>query len=244
MQYEEKIEKLKSIFDNMKRGVLFTGAGISVPSGIPDFRSATGLYNTKFGNFPAETMLSHTFFERLPEEFFRFYKEKMIYRDAKPNDAHRYFADLEKQGKLYATVTQNIDGLHQQAGAKKVFELHGSVHRNYCNNCGKKYSLDYVMEHKGVPKCEDCGAIVRPDVVLYEEGLDEDTIEGAVKAIMRSDTLIIVGTSLAVYPAAGLINYFNGDNLILLNKGKTERDNLATLAINEDIEKIVHDLQK
>ncbi len=234
---DDKILLLKK---TMEKGgaVLFTGAGFSVPSGIPDFRSAGGVYDGEFAGYPAEYLLSHDCFEQHPELFFSFYKSKMIYPDAKPNAAHLRFARYEQQGLLVATVTQNIDGLHQRAGAKKVYELHGSVERNYCTRCGARYGLDYVTGKTGIPKCEKCGATVRPDVVLYGECLDDATVTAAVRAVARARTLIVAGTSLSVYPAAGLIDYFSGDNLVLVNKSATPRDGAATLVINGDVAEV------
>ncbi|MBO4694524.1 MAG: NAD-dependent protein deacylase [Clostridia bacterium] len=241
---DQNIEKLQQIINESKSIVIFTGAGISVPSGIPDFRSATGLYNTSSGiGYRPEEIISHSFFMRNAEDFYKFYKEKMCYEDAKPNAAHAYFAKLEQAGKLLATVTQNIDGLHQAAGSKVVYELHGSIHRNYCMKCGASYSLDYVLRHKGVPKCDKCGGTIKPDVVLYEEGLDMDVISGAVNAISRADTLVIIGTSLVVYPAAGFINYFRGKNLVLINKSETGADYRASLVIHEDCAKVCEQLE-
>jgi NAD-dependent protein deacetylases, SIR2 family len=230
------IEKLKEIIKNSNNIVFFGGAGVSTESGIPDFRSANGLFSEKLNRtFTPEQLVSHTFFMRYPEDFFAFYKEKLIYQDAKPNDAHIALAKLEEIGKLKAIITQNIDGLHQIAGSKNVFELHGSVHRNYCMKCNSFYDVNFVVNSKGVPTCSKCGGTVKPDVVLYEEGLDEDTINGAVSAIAKADTLIIGGTSLTVYPAAGLIKYFNGKHLILINKTATQYDGLAEVVINEKI---------
>jgi NAD-dependent deacetylase len=220
--------------------VFFGGAGVSTESGIPDFRSESGLYaaKTKYGRSPEE-LLSHTFFVQNPDEFFRYYKESLVYRDASPNKAHYALARLESMGKLDAVVTQNIDGLHQAAGSKTVFELHGSNERQYCGKCGAKYNLDYIYSEKSgggvTPKCEKCGGIVRPDVVLYEEGLDDDTVRGAIDAISRAKTLIVGGTSLSVYPAAGLLRYFRGQVLILINKTQTAHDADATLVIREPI---------
>lgn len=242
--YECKLSELKSVIANMKRGVLFTGAGISVPSGIPDFRSAGGLYQTSHGKYSAEYMLSHTCFIRHGESFFDFYKNKMLYPDAKPNLAHEYFANLEKEGKLYATVTQNIDGLHQKAGAERVYELHGSVYRNYCTLCGESFDLDYIINSDGVPVCDKCGARIHPDVVLYEESLDGDVIEASIDAISKADVMFVVGTSLVVYPAASLVEFFKGEHLVLLNKSETSADGNATIAIHEDVEKVVRDLQR
>ena len=231
----DNIEKLQQIINETKNIVLFTGAGISVPSGIPDFRSATGLYNTSSGiGYRAEEIISHSFFISHKEDFYNFYKEKMCYENAKPNAAHLFFAELEKIGKLKATVTQNIDGLHQIAGSKCVYELHGSIHRNYCMKCYAKYDLKYILTHNGVPYCEKCGGVLKPDVVLYEESLDTDVINGAVNAIKRADTMIIVGTSLVVNPAASLVYYFGGKNLVLINKSETYADNRASVVIHED----------
>ena len=239
-----KYEILQDIIDKSQSIVVFTGAGISVPSGIPDFRSAEGIYNqkTKLSASP-EQIISHSFFESHPEEFFEFYKEKMIYPEAKPNAAHKYFAALEKTGKRVIVVTQNIDGLHQKAGSSQVYELHGNVHRNYCEECGRSFGSDYILNHKGVPHCDKCGGIVKPDVVLYEEPLNDDTINRAISAIMTCDTLIVIGTSLTVYPAAGFIRYFRGSNIVLINKQETSYDNMCDLVINEDVVKVVNNLQ-
>ncbi|PJI08076.1 MULTISPECIES: NAD-dependent protein deacylase [Clostridium] len=236
----DKIEELKKIVDNSSNIVFFGGAGVSTESNIPDFRSSNGLYSKKLKiNFTPEQLVSHTFFIRYPEEFFNFYKSKLVYPDAKPNAAHLALAKLEKMGKLKAIVTQNIDGLHQAAGSKNVFELHGSVLRNYCMQCHASYDEKFILESKGIPTCPKCGGRVKPDVVLYEEGLNEATIEGAVKAISEADTLIIGGTSLVVYPAAGLINYFRGNNLVLINKSTTSADSRADLVIHEAIGKVL-----
>ncbi|MDO5519942.1 MAG: NAD-dependent protein deacylase, partial [bacterium] len=211
-------------------------------SGVPDFRSSNGLYSKKLNkNFTPEQAVSHTFFVRYPEEFFDFYKKNLIYPEAKPNACHIALAKLEEMGKLKAVVTQNIDGLHQAAGSKKVYELHGSVLRNYCVKCHAFYDAEYVINQEGVPHCEKCGGVVKPDVVLYEEGLDDDIISGAVDAISKADTLIIGGTSLVVYPAAGLIDYFRGKNLILINKSTTPADDKADLVINDDIAKVMEE---
>lgn len=214
--------------------VFFGGAGVSTESGIPDFRSVDGLYNQQY-DYPPETILSHTFFLSDTEEFYRFYRNKMLYTDAKPNAAHIYLAGLERAGKLKAVVTQNIDGLHEKAGSKCVYELHGSVYRNACMKCGKKYGIDFIKNTSGVPRCEKCGGIIKPDVVLYEEQLDGEVISGAVSAISRADMLIIGGTSLYVYPAAGLIDYFRGKYLVLINKASTQADSKADLVIREPI---------
>lgn len=233
----DKIAKLKEWVDGSDNIVFFGGAGVSTESNIPDFRSVDGLYNQEYA-YPPETILSHTFFMRNPEEFYRFYKSKMLILDAKPNAAHLKLAQLEAEGKLKAVVTQNIDGLHQAAGSKTVYELHGSVHRNYCMKCRKFFGPEYLAAAEGVPKCDACGAMVKPDVVLYEEGLDNDTISGAVSAISRADVLIIGGTSLVVYPAAGLIDYYKGHKLVLINKSTTPRDSIADLVINDSIGKV------
>ncbi|MCD8049039.1 MAG: NAD-dependent protein deacylase [Clostridia bacterium] len=220
--------------------VFFGGAGVSTESGIPDFRSVDGLYNQKY-KYPPEMIISRSFFERNTEEFYDFYRDRMIFEDAKPNAAHEYLAALEKKGKLKAIVTQNIDSLHTAAGSKNVFELHGSVMRNYCMKCGKFYGLDAVTKSRGVPKC-DCGGIIKPDVVLYEEMLDDACMRGAVKAISKADMLIIGGTSLVVYPAAGLINYFDGKYLVLINKSVTAQDSKADLVIHDAIGKVFSEL--
>lgn len=236
--------KLKNILDNSKKIVFFGGAGVSTESNIPDFRSEAGLYSaqSEYGKSP-ETMLSHSFFMEDTQTFFDYYKKNLIYTEAKPNDAHIALAKLEADGKLIGIVTQNIDGLHQMAGSKKVFELHGSVLRNTCMKCGKYFPLDYVLDEANcenkVPKCDNCGGLVKPDVVLYEEGLDEETIQGAINAISEADTMIVGGTSLAVYPAAGLIQYFRGDNLILINKTETQYDGKADLVIREPIGQVL-----
>ncbi|AKN33184.1 NAD-dependent deacetylase [Clostridium carboxidivorans P7] len=235
-----EIEKLTQILKNSNDIVFFGGAGVSTASGIPDFRSSNGLWNEKLKiNFTPEQLVSHTFFMRYPEEFFKFYKDKLIYPNAKPNGCHIALAKLEEMGKLKAVVTQNIDGLHQAAGSKVVYELHGSVLRNYCMKCNAFYDEKFILESNGIPTCPKCGGKVKPDVVLYEEGLDNSIITGAVKAISEADTLIIGGTSLVVYPAAGLIDYFRGKNLVLINKSTTSADNKADLIINDDIAKVL-----
>ena len=239
----DKYEELKKIIDTSKNTVLFTGAGISCPSGIPDFRSADGLYNEKGGGYSPEQIISHSFFVAHPKEFYEFYKSKMVYPKAKPNAAHRYFAKLEEEGKLSAIVTQNIDGLHQAAGSKNVLEFHGSVHRNHCMRCGKFFDVNYVMNSSGAPKCDKCGGPVKPDVVLYEEGIDADVFEKSVAAIENAQTVIVVGTSLAVYPAAGLLTGFKGENLVLVNKQATPFDRYATLVFNEDVVNVVKRLE-
>lgn len=237
---DNKIEQLTEILKESNNIVFFGGAGVSTESNIPDFRSASGLWNEKLKiNFTPEQLVSHTFFIRYPEEFFKFYKDKLIYPDAKPNAAHIALAKLEEMGKLKAVVTQNIDGLHQASGSKNVFELHGSVLRNYCMDCHTFYDEKFILNSKGIPTCPKCGGRVKPDVVLYEEGLDEDIIQGAVSAISKADTLIIGGTSLVVYPAAGLINYFRGKNLVLINKSSTSADSKADLIINDAIGKVL-----
>ena len=234
----EKIETLQKWIDESQRIVFFGGAGVSTESGIPDFRSTDGLYNQSY-DYPPETIISASFFKQNPGEFYRFYRDRMIYQGAKPNAAHLKLAELEKAGKLSAIVTQNIDGLHQAAGSKIVHELHGSTLRNYCPRCGKKYPLDFIMKGEGrqLPYCDTpkCNGIVRPDVVLYEEALDMDVMEAAVEAIGKADMLIIGGTSLVVYPAAGLVNYYNGKKLVVVNKSATGMDWRADLAINEPI---------
>lgn len=227
------LEQLQNVIDNSKRIVFFGGAGVSTESGIPDFRSVDGLYNQKY-DYPPEQILSHTFFMHNTEEFYRFYRDKMLCLDKKPNKAHLKLAELERAGKLTAVVTQNIDGLHQAAGSKKVYELHGSVLRNYCMKCGKFYSAEYIKNSTGVPKCE-CGGVIKPDVVLYEEGLDDSTVSGALSAIQTADTLIIAGTSLTVYPAAGFISYFRGDNIVLINRDETPFDEKADLVFHDKV---------
>lgn len=229
----EEIKKLQEMIDESDRIVFFGGAGVSTESGIPDFRSVDGLYNQKY-DYPPETILSHTFYVKRPDEFFRFYRDKMLFTDAKPNAAHKALAKLEEAGKLTAVVTQNIDGLHQAAGSKKVLELHGSVLRNYCEKCYKFYDINAVIASSGVPTC-DCGGRIKPDVVLYEEGLDQNTLSESVRAISEADMLIIGGTSLAVYPAAGLIDYYHGNKLVLINKTPTARDTMANLVITGSI---------
>lgn len=239
--YEKEIEQLQKIIDESSRIVFFGGAGVSTESGIPDFRSADGIYHMKYKYSP-EQVVSHSFFVRYPEAFYEFYKEKMMDLDARPNPAHIKLAELEKAGKLTAVVTQNIDGLHQAAGSRNVYELHGSIHRNYCMKCGKFYDAEYVKGYDGVPRCE-CGGMIKPDVVLYEEGLDQDTIQGAVRAISQADTLIIGGTSLVVYPAAGFIDYFNGKHLVVINKSETARAVWAELTIAAPIGEVMKKLR-
>ena len=236
----DEVKKLKEWTDAARKIVFFGGAGVSTESGIPDFRSTGGLYHQEW-KYPPETILSHTFYKSNPEEFFRFYRAKMLCPDAKPNAAHRKLAEWEKQGKLLAVVTQNIDGLHQAAGSRTVYELHGSVLRNHCEKCGKFYGLDHILNTTGVPRC-GCGGIIKPDVVLYEEALDDKVVDGAVNAIAQADLLIVGGTSLNVWPAAGLINYFQGDRLVLINKSAVARDLAAGLAITDPIGEVLAQL--
>lgn len=237
----EQLETLRTWINESDNIVFFGGAGVSTESGIPDFRSVDGLYHQQY-DYPPETILSHTFFRRNTEEFYRFYRAKMLVLDAKPNAAHKKLAEWEQQGKLKAVVTQNIDGLHQAAGSKVVYELHGSVHRNYCQKCGAFYDARYMLESTGIPRCEKCGGLIKPDVVLYEEGLDQATINGAVHAISQADVLIIGGTSLTVYPAAGLIDYYNGNKLVLINKSVTSMDSRADLLVQGPIGEIFSQL--
>ena len=234
---EENILKFKEIVDSSNNIVFFGGAGVSTESGIPDFRSEDGLYHQKY-DYPPEEMLSHTFFVSHTDDFFKFYKDKLNCLKYEPNITHIKLAELEKEGKLKAVVTQNIDGLHQKAGSKVVYELHGSVLRNYCTKCHKFFDAEYVFSSEGNPKCDECGSLIKPDVVLYEEGLDDATVEGAINAIASADTLIIGGTSLVVYPASGLIRYFKGKNLILINKGETPYDGRADLVIHDSLGKV------
>lgn len=226
-------EKLEKIIDECNSIVFFGGAGVSTESGIPDFRSRDGLYNQKY-KYPPEEILSHTFFMNNTEDFYKFYRDKIIKYDAKPNAAHIRLAELEKEGKLKAVVTQNIDGLHYDAGSKNVFELHGSIRRNHCMNCGKFFSLNYIKASEGVPRCE-CGGVIKPDVVLYEESLDDKTVEGAVSAIQKAEVLIVGGTSLTVYPAAGFLRYYKGNHLVLINKTRTPIDDKAEFALYGNI---------
>lgn len=232
---------LQEIIDDSERIVFFGGAGVSTESGIPDFRSQDGLYNQKY-KYPPETIISRSFYDRNYEEFFRFYRDKMIFPDAKPNAAHFKLAELEKAGKLTAVITQNIDGLHQAAGSGNVIELHGSIHRNRCLKCGEPYPLDYIINYDGTPYCEKCGGRIKPDVVLYEESLDSDDITNAVNEIANADTLIIGGTSLVVYPAAGFVNYFNGKHMVVINKSPTNADKNAELVIGDSIGKVFADI--
>ena len=226
---EEQIAQLKQLVNNRKRIVFFGGAGVSTESGIPDFRSVDGLYHQKY-DYPPETILSHTFFLSHTKDFFEFYRDKMIYLDSRPNITHKKLAQWEKEGKLLAIVTQNIDGLHQMAGSKNVLELHGSIHRNYCSRCHKFYELSTIQNSFEIPRCS-CGGIIKPDVVLYEEGLDDQTVNRAIRAISEADLMIVGGTSLSVYPAAGMLQYYQGDTLVLINKSATPFDKDADLLI-------------
>ena len=228
---------LQEIINESERIVFFGGAGVSTESGIPDFRSVDGLYNQKY-DYPPETILSHTFFMSKTEEFYKFYRDKMLCLDAKPNKAHLKLAELEKAGKLTAVVTQNIDGLHQAAGSKTVYELHGSVLRNYCMKCRKPYDVRDILNGSGIPKCS-CGGTIKPDVVLYEEGLDNATVEGAVESISRADCLIIAGTSLTVYPAAGMVRYFRGKHLVLINRDPTPMDDMCELVLHDKVGEVL-----
>lgn len=232
-----KIDELQKIINHSKNIVFFGGAGVSTESGIPDFRSSDGIYRQNY-RYPPEQVISHTFFVRNTDVFYEFYKDKMMFLDAKPNKAHEKFAELEKCGKLKAVITQNIDGLHQAAGSQNVLELHGSIHRNYCQKCGKFYDAAYVKKYEGIPKCS-CGGIIKPDVVLYEEQLDQRIISESVRAISEADTLVIGGTSLVVYPAASFVDYFHGNHLVLINKGETSRDGEADLCIHEPIGEVM-----
>jgi len=236
------IDEFAKWVDECDNIVFFGGAGVSTESGIPDFRSPDGLYNQKY-KYPPETIISHSFYQRNPEEFYRFYKDKMLYPDARPGVTHKALANLEKQGKLKAVITQNIDGLHQMAGSNNVIELHGSVLRNYCEKCHKFYDLNYIIESEGIPYCE-CGGRIKPDVVLYEEGLDENNISEAIRYIKNAQMLIVGGTSLGVYPAAGLIDYYRGDKLVLINKSATPYDGQADLLINESLANVFERFSK
>lgn len=238
------IERLKEILDNSSNIVFFGGAGVSTESGIPDFRSANGIYSKKLNkDFSPEEVLSHSFFKRHTEEFYEFYKKNLIYSDAKPNSAHIALAKLEEMGKLKAVITQNIDGLHQMAGSKNVLELHGSIHRNYCEKCRTDYNLDFIVNSESTPKCTKCGSVIRPDVVLYEEPLNMDIYEKAIDYIRNADVLIIGGTSLIVYPAAYLIQYYRGNKLILINKSSTQYDSKTILTLNDSIGKVFERLE-
>lgn len=238
----EKIQKLQEIIDNSNHIVFFTGAGVSTASGIPDFRSTDGLYNQKY-QFSPEEILSHHFFKQHTEEFFRFYRDKMLYPDVKPSFVHQYIASLEKRNKKVTVITQNIDGLHQLAGSTNVLELHGSVLRNTCMQCHTKYSLDEILKMDTVPHCPKCNGIIKPDVVLYEEGLDENILNQSLHALQTADTCIVLGTSLVVYPAAGLLRYFGGDKLILINRDQTSYDSTANLTIHDDFINIFPNLK-
>lgn len=242
MERIKDIDILKTWIESSNNIVFFGGAGVSTESNIPDFRSVDGLYHQKY-DYPPEKILSHSFFLSHPEEFYRFYKDKMVYINAKPNDAHKILAQWEQEGKVKAVITQNIDGLHQKAGSQKVLELHGTVYKNYCMRCGKEYELEWMLEQEGVPHCS-CGGIIRPDVVLYEEGLDQKVIQDAVSFIEEADVLIIGGTSLMVYPAAGLIEYYKGNKLVLINKSMTPYDKEADLRIEGSIGEVFGELQK
>jgi NAD-dependent deacetylase len=243
--YNEKIRRLASWIKESKRLCVFTGAGISCPSGIPDFRSGNGLYATPYGSYPPETMLSHDFFVSHTEEFYRFYREKMIYRNAKPNAAHLFFAGLESETQDVTVVTQNIDGLHAAAGSNRVFELHGSIHRNICQVCGKTYGFQALTDSPdAVPACPDDGGILKPDVVLYGEQLDPATVDGALNCISEADTLIVAGTSLNVYPAASFITYYSGTRMALINRSGTAYDSTAGIVLHEDIIRVVGDIGK
>ncbi len=237
----DDIEKLQDILNQSQNVVFFGGAGVSTESGIPDFRSQDGLYNQKY-KYPPEEIISHEFFCSRPEEFYEFYRDRMIYEDARPNAAHLYLARAEAKGKLKAVITQNIDGLHQASGSKNVYELHGSIHRNYCTRCHRFYPLSYIASSHGIPRCE-CGGIIKPDVVLYGEGLDDGVVSGALSAIASADTLIIGGTSLVVYPAAGFVRYFNGKHLVVINKSHTFAEEAAELCIRQPIGEIFSKLR-
>ena len=231
-------ELAKLIKEADGKTVFFGGAGVSTESGIPDFRSADGIYSEKYGRLSPEVLVSRSYFEAEPEAFFDFYRKKLLYPDALPNDAHLSLAKLEEAGLLSCVVTQNIDGLHQAAGSKRVFELHGSIHRNYCMECGKFYSAEAILKMKGVPKC-DCGGIIKPDVVLYEEGLDEPTMRGALRVISEADLMIVAGTSLTVYPAASFLDYFDGSELVLINRDPTPADSRASLVIHDKVGEVL-----
>ena len=235
------VNELQKLVDESQNIVFFGGAGVSTESGIPDFRSVDGLYNQKY-DYPPEQILSHTFFERHTDEFYRFYRDKMLCLDKKPNKAHLKLAELENAGKLSAVVTQNIDGLHQAAGSKRVYELHGSVLRNYCRKCRKFYTAEYIKEADGIPTCE-CGGVIKPDVVLYEEGLDDSVVSGALNAIMQADLLIIAGTSLTVYPAAGFVRYFRGDNIVLINRDSTPFDSQAKFVFHDKVGELLDQIK-
>ncbi|EJU21530.1 transcriptional regulator, Sir2 family [Peptoanaerobacter stomatis] len=236
-------EELKKVIDNSDNIVFFGGAGVSTESDIPDFRSSNGIFNAQKNiTYSPETVVSHSFFMRNPEFFYQFYKDKMIYENARPNNAHKALAKLEQIGKLKAIITQNIDGLHQMAGSKNVLELHGTIHKNYCMKCNKNFDLDYIIKSENIPHCDVCGGIVRPDVVLYEESLDSDVLSESLHYISNADVLIIGGTSLIVYPAASLVNYFRGSKLVLINKSSTSQDSNADIVINDSIGKVLGDI--
>lgn len=242
---DAQIEELQKMIDESSKIVFFGGAGVSTESGIPDFRSQDGLYRQQW-KYPPETIISRSFFDADPKEFYRFYREKLIIKDAEPNITHLKLAELEAHGKLTAVVTQNIDGLHQKAGSKKVFELHGSTLRNYCTKCGRFYDENFILESKdspdGLPHCTECSGLVKPDVVLYEEGLDDKVVDGAIKAISEADMLIIGGTSLVVYPAAGFIRYFKGKNLVMINKSETQADSMTDLVLHRSLGSVFEQL--
>ena len=244
-RFMDKYAKLKEIISKSKHLVVFSGAGISVPSGIPDFRSANGIYSEKFERiYSPEQIISRSFFDSNPEEFYRFYKAKMMYLEAKANSAHTYFADLENKGKDVSIVTQNIDGLHQLAGSKKVYELHGSIYRNYCLNCGTFYNASYIKNcPTDLPLCPKCGGLIKPDVTLYEEQLNEDVIDKAINALRKADTCIVIGTSLIVYPANTFLRYFGGNHLIYINKSKTAYDDMAEIVFNEDCIDVINKIK-
>lgn len=242
MTEEEKVQQFLEMVEKSDNIVFFGGAGVSTESGIPDFRSVDGLYHQEY-DYPPETILSHSFYRKNPGEFYRFYRNKMLCPDAEPNMAHKKLAELEQAGKIRAVVTQNIDGLHQKAGSKKVLELHGSVHRNYCESCHAFYDAEYILHSEGVPKCEVCGGDIKPDVVLYEEGLDNRTIQEAIYYISQADMLIIGGTSLVVYPAAGLVDYYEGNKLVLVNKAATAKDSSADLVLQVAIGELFAKIQ-
>ena len=231
------MKSLQEIIDGAKRLVFFGGAGVSTESGIPDFRSVDGLYSQRYA-YPPETILSHSFFEVRPAEFFEFYRDRMLFPNAKPNKAHTWLAKFEETGRLTGVVTQNIDGLHQAAGSRRVFELHGSVHRNYCMDCGKFFPMETILHSTGIPRCE-CGGVIKPDVVLYEEGLDDATVRGALRVSSQADVLIVAGTSLTVYPAAGFLDAFSGRHLILINRDPTPADGRAELVIHDKVGEVL-----
>ena len=239
---DEKWQQLKDWINESDNIVFFGGAGVSTESGIPDFRSVDGLYNQKY-KYPPERIISHSFYIQNPEEFYRFYKDRMLFPDAKPNAAHKALAKLEQEGKLKAVITQNIDGLHQMAGSKNVLELHGSVYRNHCVKCRSFYDFAYMKKNKGIPRCSKCGSIIKPDVVLYEEALDQEVVNASIHAIAHADTLIIGGTSLSVYPAASLIDYFSGKHLVVINRDKTPQDEMAELVINRPIGEVFEQIK-